>query len=179
MPDVHTPEQRSRNMAAVKGRDTKPEMRVRSILYALGYRYRLHRKDLPGKPDIVLPRLHVAIFVNGCFWHSHDCHRGRVAPKTRAKFWASKRGETTERDARNKRDLRGLGWRVVVIWECQSKSEESLRRSLISKLLPRSYRIGASELTTTDQLAQDGSRRRRRSSSKNSTSSLRTLTILS
>src|SRR5437899_6415262 len=110
MPDVHTPEQRSRNMAAVKSRNTKPEMRVRSILHSMGYRYRLHRKDLPGQPDIVLPKLHVAIFVNGCFWHSHECRWGCVDPKTRAEFWATKRKETIKRDKRNEKDLSALGW---------------------------------------------------------------------
>ena len=134
MADVHTPEQRSRNMAAVKGSDTKPEMRVRSVLYSLGYRYRLHRKDLPGRPDIVLPRLHIAIFVHGCFWHSHSCRWGRVAPKTRAAFWADKRKKTTERDQRNESDLAANGWRVVVVWECQSKSDHELRDFLTSTL---------------------------------------------
>ena len=86
MADVHTPEQRSRNMAAIRGGDTKPEMRVRALLHALGYRFRLHRKDLPGKPDIVLPKYRTVIFVHGCFWHCHDCRYGSVVPSTRADF---------------------------------------------------------------------------------------------
>ena len=134
MTDVHTPEQRSRNMAAIRGRDTKPEMKVRSILYSLGYRYRLHRKDLPGKPDIVLPKIHVAIFVHGCFWHSHTCKWGCDAPKTRAEFWADKRRGTTMRDERNEKELSALGWRVVVVWECQTRSDHELRKFLISAL---------------------------------------------
>lgn len=134
MPDVHTPEQRSRNMAAIKGRDTKPEMRVRSLLHSLGYRYRLHRKDLPGKPDIVLPKYRTVIFVHGCFWHSHDCRWGTVTPKTRPAFWEEKRRGTTERDVRNVLALEAAGWRVLAIWECQLRSERELRELLTSKL---------------------------------------------
>jgi DNA mismatch endonuclease (patch repair protein) len=126
MTDVHTPEQRSRNMAAIKGADTKPEIIVRRSLYALGYRYRLHRKDLPGKPDIVLPKLRTAIFVHGCFWHSHDCRWGRVVPKTRAEFWTEKRGRTVERDERKARSLKELGWRVLTVWECKTRDPEKL-----------------------------------------------------
>lgn len=138
MPDVHTPEQRSRNMSAIKGTNTKPEMKVRRAVYAMGYRYRLHRKDLPGKPDIVLPKHKVAIFVHGCFWHSHNCRWGCVVPKTRAEFWADKRHGTTERDDRNQRDLQNLGWKTVVVWECQSRSDEELRQLLSMALPPRS-----------------------------------------
>jgi DNA mismatch endonuclease (patch repair protein) len=126
MTDVHTPEQRSRNMAAIKGADTKPEMLVRRALYGLGYRYRLHRKDLPGKPDIVLPKLRTVIFVHGCFWHSHDCRWGRVIPKTRAEFWTEKRGGTVTRDDRKARALEELGWRVLTIWECDTRDPEGL-----------------------------------------------------
>jgi DNA mismatch endonuclease (patch repair protein) len=136
MADVHTPEQRSRNMAAIKGSNTKPEMRVRSLLHSLGYRYRLHRKDLPGKPDIVLPKHRLAIFVHGCFWHSHECRWGGVIPKTRPDFWREKRRGTTERDARNIRALEAAGWRVLVIWECQSRSAEELRGLVASELSP-------------------------------------------
>jgi len=126
MTDVHTPEQRSRNMAAIKGKDTKPEMVVRRALYALGYRYRLHRRELPGRPDIVLPKLRTVIFVHGCFWHSHDCRWGKVIPKTRADFWAEKRGDTVERDSRKARALEEQGWRVVNIWECETREPEAL-----------------------------------------------------
>jgi DNA mismatch endonuclease, patch repair protein len=132
--DVHTQEQRSRNMAAIKGRDTKPEMRVRSLLYSLGYRYRIHRKDLPGKPDIVLPKYRTAIFVHGCFWHSHDCRWGNVVPKTRTEFWKAKRRGTIDRDDRNISALNAAGWRVLVIWECQSRSESDLLQLLESSL---------------------------------------------
>lgn len=137
MTDVHTREQRSRNMAAIRGADTKPEMRVRSFLHALGYRFRLHRKDLPGKPDIILPKVKTLIFVHGCFWHSHDCRWGSVMPTTRPDFWANKRRETKKRDARNIRVLRAAGWNVFVIWECQCRSIEEIRQVLASRLPPR------------------------------------------
>jgi DNA mismatch endonuclease (patch repair protein) len=132
--DVHTPEQRRRNMAAIKRTNTKPEMQVRSVLHSLGYRYRLHRKDLAGKPDIVLPKHRTVIFVHGCFWHSHDCRWGKVAPKTRAGFWAEKRQRTTERDAQNINELNAAGWRVLVIWECQSRSAQAVRELLALEL---------------------------------------------
>lgn len=134
MSDVHTPEQRSRNMAAIKGGNTKPEMRIRSLLHSLGYRFRLHRKDLSGKPDIVLPKHRTVIFVHGCFWHSHDCRWGRVVPKTRQEFWADKRLRTTQRDTQNLRALKAAGWHVIVIWECQSWSVEELRERLALEL---------------------------------------------
>jgi len=134
--DVHTTEQRSRNMSAIKGRDTKPELRVRSALHALGYRFRLHRKDLPGKPDIVLPKYRTAIFVHGCFWHSHSCRWGSVIPKTRADFWEEKRGGTVNRDVRNRRALEAAGWRVIVVWECETRSDNDLKEFLHSELHP-------------------------------------------
>lgn len=123
-------------MAAIKGWNTKPEMRVRSLLHSLGYRYRLHRKDLPGKPDIVLPKYHTVIFVHGCFWHCHDCRWGNVIPKTRAEFWSDKRGGNVARDERHKAALEATGWKVVTIWECQSRSAGELRELLASKLPP-------------------------------------------
>jgi DNA mismatch endonuclease (patch repair protein) len=127
MADVHTREQRSRNMAAIRSANTKPEMRVRSALHALGLRFRLHRKDLPGKPDIVLPRYRTAIFVHGCFWHCHSCKYGAVVPATRAEFWAEKRGGNVARDRAHKAALRKLGWQVVVLWECEVRSDEAAR----------------------------------------------------
>jgi DNA mismatch endonuclease (patch repair protein) len=121
-------------MAAIKGANTKPEMRVRSMLHRLGYRFRLHRKDLPGRPDIVLSKFRTVIFVHGCFWHSHDCQWGAVEPKTRAEFWAEKRHGTVGRDERNIAALEASGWKVITVWECQSKSEENLRKFLMSVL---------------------------------------------
>lgn len=130
MADVHTREQRSRNMAAIRGKNTQPEMRVRSALHALGYRFRLHRKDLPGKPDIVLPKYRLAIFVHGCFWHSHRCRWGQVQPATRKEFWAEKRAGTVLRDRKKARALKELGWTVVTLWECETKDAQALRDSL-------------------------------------------------
>jgi len=138
MADIHTPEQRSHNMAAIRSKNTRPELRVRSLLYSLGYRFRLHRKDLPGRPDIVLPKYRAIILVHGCFWHSHSCRSGSVIPKTHPKFWADKRRRTSERDVQTVNALCSLGWKVTVIWECQSKSEEELKRLLASALPPSS-----------------------------------------
>lgn len=131
MTDVHTPEQRHRNMAAIRGKNTKPEMRVRSLIHSLGYRFRLHRKDLHGKPDIVLPKYRSAIFVHGCFWHSHNCPYGRVIPATRRKFWAMKRNDTIERDKRNRRELKAAGWKVLTIWECEIKNSKRTGKRII------------------------------------------------
>ena len=128
--DVHTPATRSRNMAAIRSANTKPEMRVRSALHAMGFRFRLHRKDLPGRPDIVLPKHQTAIFVHGCFWHCHRCKYGSVVPATRAEFWAAKRAGNVARDRRNAAALRRQGWRVIVLWECEVRTVESARAKL-------------------------------------------------
>jgi DNA mismatch endonuclease, patch repair protein len=119
MTDVHTKSQRSFNMSRIKGKDTKPELIVRSFVHRLGYRFRLHCKNLPGKPDIVLPRHKKIIFVHGCFWHMHNCKKGRVKPATRTQFWENKRTGNKERDRWNIRALKKLGWDVLVVWECQ------------------------------------------------------------
>jgi len=124
MADVHTPAQRSFNMSRIKNRNTKPEMIVRSIVHGLGYRYRLHRKDLPGKPDLVFSGKRKIIFVHGCFFHMHNCRYGNVIPKTNADFWAVKRLSNVERDARNIVELEKSGWQILVIWECQTKKTQ-------------------------------------------------------
>jgi len=105
---------------SIRGKDTKPEMVVRRMVHAMGYRFRLHRKDVPGTPDLVFPGLGKVIFVHGCFWHSHNCRYGRVKPKTNVGFWTDKREKTKQRDSRNKRELRKLGWEVLVVWECHA-----------------------------------------------------------
>lgn len=122
MVDAHTKEQRSFNMSRIRGKDTKPELVVRSFVHRLGYRFRLHCKDLPGKPDIVLPCHKKIIFVHGCFWHMHTCKKGKSTPATRAKFWQDKRTGNKEREKRNIRELKKAGWDVLVVWECQVKS---------------------------------------------------------
>jgi len=137
MPDVHTKAQRSFNMSRIKGKDTKPELIVRSFVHGLGFRFCLHRKDLPGKPDIVLPRHKKVVFVHGCFWHMHNCRYGRVTPKTRAEFWQTKRKGNVERDKKNLRKLRKLGWKVLVIWECQTRKPHQLMSKLQEFLSPK------------------------------------------
>lgn len=112
-------------MSAIRGSDTKPEMQVRKALHAAGFRYRLHVKDLPGKPDLVLPRHRVAIFVNGCFWHQHDCHLFRW-PATREAFWRDKIGRNVANDARAQAALDEAGWRVATMWECALKGRTKL-----------------------------------------------------
>jgi DNA mismatch endonuclease (patch repair protein) len=126
---------RSALMATVKGENTKPEMLVRSILHRSGYRYKLHVKDLPGRPDIVLPKYGLAIFVNGCFWHQHNCKKGQTLPKTNEKFWKTKLSRNVERDANNQELLKKQGWKVIVIWECQIKNLKSLIE-ILSEHLP-------------------------------------------
>ena len=130
MTDVHTPEQRSYNMSRIPGRDTKPELRVRRLLHSLGFRYRLHVKDLPGKPDLVFPRARAILFVHGCFWHMHRCKYGKPAPATNNTFWAEKRRSTVERDKRHRRQLRADGWKVFEIWECQMRRDEPMEARL-------------------------------------------------
>ena len=110
--DVFTPEDRARVMRAVKGKDTKPEMIVRRLAHALGYRFRLHRKDLPGKPDLVFPGRRKVIFVHGCFWHGHECARGSRQPKQNAEYWRNKIARNVERDADNLQALERLGWQL-------------------------------------------------------------------
>ncbi|WP_339631422.1 DNA mismatch endonuclease Vsr [uncultured Sneathiella sp.] len=113
--------QRSANMARIKGKDTLPELAVRSALHQRGFRFRLHLKELPGKPDIVLRKFSSVIFVNGCFWHQHICCIGRY-PKTNEAFWKEKLSKNVERDKRNRDILRKLGWRVFDVWECELKT---------------------------------------------------------
>ena len=128
--DVHSPATRSFNMSRIKSRDTKPERIVRSVCHRLGLRFRLHRKDLPGKPDLVFPGRRTVIFVHGCYWHSHDCRYGRVQPKTNAEFWKQKRQATVERDRRNKKALQKINWRVLTYWECEIKNTESIAKTI-------------------------------------------------
>jgi DNA mismatch endonuclease, patch repair protein len=130
MADVLTPEQRSFNMSRIRSRDTHPEMIVRSIVHSLGYRYSLHKKDLPGKPDVVLVRHRKIIDVHGCFFHMHKCRFGSVVPATNAEFWRTKRLSNVERDRRNLRSLRSQGWDVMIVWECETKDPSSLERRL-------------------------------------------------
>jgi DNA mismatch endonuclease (patch repair protein) len=129
MTDTRTPEQRRQIMQAVKTRDTGPERTVRRIVYALGYRYRLNVKALPGRPDLVVARRKQAIFVHGCFWHGHGCTKGK-APKSRLEYWAPKLKANRERDAAQQFALEKLGWSVLTIWQCETHEEEALAAKL-------------------------------------------------
>ena len=126
MADVLTKKQRSYNMSQIRSRDTRPEMAVRSIVHRMGYRFRLHARDLPGKPDIVLPRHEKIIFVHGCYWHMHRCRYGRVIPATNTEFWQNKRMGNVARDRKNLRKLRRDGWSVLVVWECWLRDPDKL-----------------------------------------------------
>lgn len=122
-------------MSRVKSKNTKPELMIRSILHKEGYRFRVHRKDLPGKPDIVLPRYKTVIFVHGCFWHQHEGCPDSKRPSTNIEFWNSKLNENIARDKKNKIKLRELGWEVFVIWECEIKDIENLKKKLLRRLI--------------------------------------------
>ena len=130
MTDVYSPEKRSAVMRRVKSTDTSPEMTVRRLLTRMGVGYRLHRKDLPGKPDIVMPGRRLAVFVHGCFWHGHDCARGARVPKANRDYWLGKVGRNRARDETNRAALEAMGWRVLVLWECGLKREDELEREL-------------------------------------------------
>ena len=111
-------------MRAVKGKDTALELRVRRLVHSIGYRYRLHRRDLPGKPDLVFPARRKVIFVNGCFWHQHDCPRGSRTPKTNRGYWNRKLERTKNRDRTNLARLRDMGWDALVVWECEARDTD-------------------------------------------------------
>lgn len=143
MTDVFTKSKRSEVMSRIKGRNTKPELAVRSLLHRMGYRFRLHRADLPGKPDIVLPRYKTVIFVHGCFWHRHKDCRFAYTPKSRTDFWLNKLESNVIHDIQVKYDLEILGWRVITVWECElrelsqlsSKLNKSLRQTFMDSKL--------------------------------------------
>ena len=134
MTDVYDKEKRSAVMAGVRSKDTAPERALRRILTGLGARYRLHRRDLPGTPDVVMPGRKLAFFVHGCFWHGHDCARGSRVPKANRDYWLAKVARNTARDDRAKQALEAAGWRVEVVWECDFKDEGALAARLGSIL---------------------------------------------
>ena len=138
MPDVFSPRKRSEVMSRIRSKDTTPEIRIRSALHRLGFRFRLHNPKLPGKPDMVLPRYRTAIQVRGCFWHGHNCMDGHI-PHSRKDYWVPKLEANRRRDARNDRKLRKLGWKVVVVWECRCTTKDGLQRELrrIEKVLKK------------------------------------------
>ena len=130
MADVKTPEQRSRNMAAIKGKDTKPEMIVRKYLFSRGLRFRVQVRKLPGKPDIVLPKYKTAIFVNGCFWHGHEGCKYFRLPKSNVEFWKEKIERNIERDRESMQALLDLGWKVIRVWECELRNKANREETL-------------------------------------------------
>jgi len=138
--DVFSPDERSAVMRRVKGQNTTPELKLRKLLTRLGLRYRLHRKDLPGSPDLAFMGRKVAIFMHGCFWHGHDCRRGARQPKANADYWTAKIGRNRARDAASLAALEALGWQAVVIWECELKDEAAVEARLRDLLLQRSAR---------------------------------------
>ena len=137
MADHLTPEQRSWNMAQIKGKNTKPELIVRSLLHRAGYRFTVNgpkNKKLPGKPDIVLPKYKTVIFVNGCFWHRHKGCKGATTPKTRTEWWQKKFDRNVSNDQKNARALRKVGWNIIVIWECELKKPQKVIQKLNRRL---------------------------------------------
>lgn len=132
--DTRTPEQRRRIMQAVRTKDTAPELAVRRLLHSMGYRFRLHGKNLPGSPDIVLPRHKVAVFVHGCFWHSHGCPKGRL-PSSRLDYWFPKLEKNVNRDRTKIEQLESLGWGVLVVWQCEIRNVVALRVRLLQALV--------------------------------------------
>jgi DNA mismatch endonuclease (patch repair protein) len=137
MADVHEPETRSYNMSKIQAKDTKPEMIVRKFLHSNGFRYGLHRKNLPGKPDLVLPKYNSVIFVHGCFWHAHEGCKYFKIPKTRTEWWKEKLYGNKERDEKHIQELKEMDWNVIVVWECELKANEkhSTLERLINTLL--------------------------------------------
>jgi len=133
MADVHSKAIRSYNMSQIKGKDSKPELLLRKYLFSKGLRYKLHNKKMPGTPDLIFPKYKTVIFVNGCFWHGHEGCRFFILPKTRPEWWAEKIAKNKSRDNKNRLDLENLGWKVVVVWECELKQlhrEETLKKVL-------------------------------------------------
>lgn len=132
--DTLTAAERSSVMRKVRSVDTQPEMFIRRLIHRMGFRYRLHRRDLPGKPDLVFPGLARVIFVHGCFWHGHRCRAGRNRPSSNLQYWIPKLDRNKKRDQRNRVKLRKAGWNVLVLWECQIKDEAALREKLTAFL---------------------------------------------
>jgi len=140
MTDTLSPEERSERMSRIRGVDTKPEHWVRKGLHAMGFRFRLHVKDLPGRPDVVMPKYATVVFVQGCYWHAHHCQKGRI-PGTNSLFWKEKFLTNKRRDAKSARALRKLGWRVLTVWECELKTS-AMRQAALARLA-RKIRRGA------------------------------------
>jgi len=135
MADVHTKETRSYNMSQIKSKNTKPEILVRKFLFSKGLRYRIHKKELPGKPDLVFVKYKLVIFIHGCYWHGHENCKYFVAPKSRTEWWLNKINGNKEKDKENEELLRKMGWKIIVIWECELKPEK--REKTLNELLKK------------------------------------------
>ncbi len=144
--DIVDAQTRSRMMSGIKGRDTVPEVVVRRVAHRMGFRFRLYRKDLPGRPDLVFPRYRAVVFVHGCFWHRHQGCRYAYTPRTRVRFWMGKFSDNVARDRRTEQALVTLGWRILVIWECETRNEAVVRERLREYLPQTDY--GTSEPAT-------------------------------
>lgn len=164
--DIVAPDTRSRMMKAVRSKNTKPELAVRSLVHALGFRFRLHRNDLPGTPDLVFPRLRCVIFVHGCFWHRHPACRGTTTPKENAEYWEAKFKQNAERDRVTIRTLRAENWRVLVVWECQTRHEPRLQQKL------KRFLKGKNSKAPTISSRPDKKRQQRQQSAETSSGSL-------
>lgn len=136
MTDKISPSHRSWNMSRIKSKNTKPELRLRSFLHNLGFRFRVNRKDLPGKPDIVFRKYKTVIFVHGCFWHRHPNCKSASTPKSNTDFWEKKFAANVKRDRKNKEDLERMGWRVIIVWECQIRKQEDLENLVKNRIAP-------------------------------------------
>lgn len=150
LPDIVSPEQRSRMMSGIRGKDTKPEMMLRRGLHALGFRFRLHDRKLPGTPDLVFPKYHAVILAHGCFWHGHDCHLFRL-PGSRTEFWRTKIERNRAVDARTQLALRDAGWRVGTVWECAMRGKGRLSMEEILDACASWLKSDASELEIRGQ----------------------------
>lgn len=137
--DTLSPKHRSWNMSRIRSANTRPELSVRSLLHHMGYRFRIHRKDLPGRPDIVLPGRRTVVLVNGCYWHRHQGCKFAYQPKSNRAFWNAKFVENVNRDKRNHAQLQELGWHIIVVWECETKDLEVLAERLLEELEPLCY----------------------------------------
>ena len=155
MTDHLTPEYRSWNMSRIQGKNTSPEKVVRSMLHRMGYRFRIHRTDLPGKPDIVLPKYNTAIFVHGCFWHRHPGCKYATTPKSNPEFWQRKFQRNLDRDRENQTMLQANGWKVVVVWECELRDLDALAERLTAELAGHVVTYPSDEETPQRMAAED------------------------
>jgi len=153
--DIYTAAKRSAIMSAVKSKNTKPERRVRSALHALGYRFRLHRKDLPGVPDIVLPKYRTVVFVHGCFWHQHPGCKKATLPQQNREFWAAKLSGNADRDLVVEHELATLGWHVLVIWECMIPRRGDEVGAFVHSILPPTMRSTLAAVDSTSDVRGD------------------------